>query len=201
MSVVPLLAASLAALLSPRSSEALMPARAFQLAAARLTAPSTVERFVLLDAAGRVVATGSGGKSRIDLDERVRTMVRDAGCHLMLIHNHPKGSSLSPDDVDLFISSPGLTFLGVVAAGGMMYTISGARPTASKIFFERYSEGRMQLRSQMRNRELKGLSHHLLTEMSREGLIKYNAVRLQERSSAAFVSGIERVAADDGCRK
>jgi hypothetical protein len=37
----------------------------------------------------------------------------------------------------------------------------------------------MELRRQLKERELKSLSHRLLLEMDREGLVRYTATRLR----------------------
>ena len=149
-------------------------------AASDLSRQRTGERFLLLEADGRVMASGSSPTSRIELDAGVRSLLRDPARHMMLLHNHPGGTSLSAEDITLFIASPGLTGLSAVTADGTIHTLTAARADAASIFLDRCASEMRQMKERLDPpSRFKTLADRILLDMNREGLVQYADTRVQ----------------------
>jgi hypothetical protein len=150
-------------------------------AAVELVKDNTVEHFILLDGNGTVVAAGDGTKNNsIGFSNDVVALIRDSSRRLSLIHNHPRGTSLSNEDILLLSQSPGLTSVTAVTPDGMMYTITDAKPNAAAEWQSRFAKKEVEYRRDWNGpKKLKTLSHEILTKMSQEGLIKYSSCKFR----------------------
>lgn len=170
----------LAASLLTGNPDAPMPHVSMKTAAVELVQNNTQEHFVVLDETGKVVAAGSGERTKIGFGDDVVALIRDSSRKLSLLHNHPQGTSLSHDDIYLLISSPGLKSVSAVTADGMMYTITAARADAPKIFLNRFAKVEVELRKEWGgSKKLKTLGHQILTDMHKDGIVSYSASRFK----------------------
>jgi hypothetical protein len=103
-----------------------------------------VERLLVVDAAGGVLATVDGRESRVVLPEAVNRALNDPSRRLTLIHNHPSSSSFSAADLAQ-LGKPGVARLIVLGHDGSVYeAAAGLRYDAKALqrdFYDRLLDG------------------------------------------------------------
>lgn len=170
----------LAAQLLSANPNAAAPPVQLQTIASEIVQSTSHERLVILDAEGKLVWAADGSKSRVDLPTDINTLVKDGTNRLHLIHNHPSGTSLSNDDIRLFLDSPGIKSISVATADGMLYTLTAAKSNAVSVYLSRYAAKEAEYRREWSGKKkLLKLADQILQDMHREGLVNYSSKRFR----------------------
>jgi hypothetical protein len=90
-------------------------------------ADHTRERLVILAADGRVVRVVEGAERKVELSADLDRLLTTPGANLALIHNHPAGNGLSPDDLSQ-LEKAGVAMVVAIGHDGSIYSAArGAR--------------------------------------------------------------------------
>jgi hypothetical protein len=91
------------------------------------------EQLVAIDRAGCIVAAIDGGSASAEPDDTLRERLRREGEGIVLVHNHPRGLSLSFNDLGQ-LTQPGVAGVIVVGNDGSLYAASlGERYTSLQL--------------------------------------------------------------------
>lgn len=144
------------------------------------------EHSVLLSPAGEVIARASGDHGAVDAGKHPD--VSRPGAGLDLIHNHPDGSPLSPQDLKAFDTYRGVDAVTAVAHDGRVYraVVTGDRRELSRAVDKRVGEIKGQVADRLMNhkgpvtddfreslvRERDALFAGIATEMAAAGFVR-----------------------------
>jgi hypothetical protein len=147
----------------------------------------TRERLVVLAANGRVVRVVEGAESHVVLGADLDRLLATPGANLTLVHNHPGGNGLSPDDLSQ-LEKAGVAMVVAVGHDGSLYAASrGSRfPAAGVAGFDEavYGAARRNAESVLRTERDPAARasydahvHHVLaTALHAAGVLDYAAV-------------------------
>lgn len=150
----------------------------------RLALPLS-ESLVAITPAGAIIGIARGNQSRVVLDPEFDGKLPHPGTHITLVHNHPRGASLSVDDLGQ-LSKPGVVMIAAIGHDGSLYAASrGAKydanrfeewqyPLARQLVVERLNIERPSRRVPVTVIDMH-FEHLVALALERAGAIRYRA--------------------------
>lgn len=157
--------------------------------------PTRRERLIVLAADRRVVKVVDGQDSRVALSAELDALLLQPGAGLCLVHNHPGGNGLSPNDLGQ-LEKGNVNAVIAIGHDGSVYTASrGSRfsataPAGLAAIYEQARRGAERVLRGERDPRLRAaydsqLQHVLSQALADAGIIAYQA-RLGDDRRASF---------------
>lgn len=148
------------------------------------------ERGIFLRQDGSIIEdTGyTGGYGGIEPTKDTEKLLTDLTNHITVVHNHPKGQSLSGGDIMVLAKWPGLKTIEAVDHSGVTYsasrgdkypkTIEGVRKAYDKAYeIEREKMLKRRDKGEISQEQVnRGVDHNTMINLAKKGVIKYSVI-------------------------